>query len=84
MKMIFNYYSSEKDIFFVRNMRNDKKKIIIEKSFDFALKIILITEELNEKRNSIFRTNYLNLGQVLVLILKKPRMPRVRKILFIK
>jgi four helix bundle protein len=42
-------------------MRNDKKNIIVDKSFDFAVQIIQFSDELNEKKrfhlsNQIFKS----------------------------
>jgi len=42
-------------------MRNDKKNIIVDKSFEFALKVIRCTEELNDKKkfnlsNQLFKS----------------------------
>jgi len=35
-------------------MRNDKENIIVEKSFQFALRIVAYCELLEEKQNNLF------------------------------
>ena len=43
-------------------MRNDKKNIIVEKSFDFALQVVLFCELLEEKKKFVIAKQLLKSG----------------------
>jgi four helix bundle protein len=43
-------------------MRNDKENIIVEKSFQFALKVVLYCEQLEEKKKFVLSRQLLKAG----------------------
>lgn len=61
MKSSQEYYSSDLLIYFVEKMRSDKRNIIVDKSFKFAVQIIQFTEKSNEHKkfhlsNQLFKS----------------------------
>ena len=61
MKSSQEYYSSDLLIYFVEKMRSDKRNIIVDKSFKFAVQIIQFNEKLNEQNkfhlsNQLFKS----------------------------
>ncbi len=50
MKMRLSDLTIDKSAFFVEDMRDDKKNVIVEKSFQFAVQIIEFTDLLKEQK----------------------------------
>jgi four helix bundle protein len=61
MKMRLTDLTIGKSAFFVEDMRDDKKNVVVEKSFQFAVQIIEFTDLLKEQRryslsNQLFKS----------------------------
>ncbi len=65
-------------------MRNDKENIIVEKSFQFALEIVLYCELLEEKKKYVLSRQLLRSGTSIGLMSVKHKTKKAKLILFIK
>ena len=64
-------------------MRNDKKNLIVDLSFEFALQTIDFLETLNAQNKKVIPIQLLSQGLALVQIFGKLRIPKARKTSFI-
>ena len=64
-------------------MAYSSNNILVDLTFDFALRIIDFTEQIKEQKNTGWQTSYLDQEQVLEPTLVKHKMQKVKQILSI-